>query len=120
MFCFLFAKKEIRLAIVVPRTLGYIALDNVRILNGDCPAARVCDFEDATICGYQNDATADFTWSRHKGSTSSSLTGATNGLFIEKIEILILESFLFPLNSRSYLWHWRWLLYVYRSKLSSS
>ncbi|CAF1552804.1 unnamed protein product, partial [Adineta steineri] len=31
-----------------------------------------------SICGYQNDATADFTWSRHKGSTSSSTTGATN------------------------------------------
>ncbi len=53
----------------------------MKILNGGCPSARVCDFEDASICGYQNDATAEFTWSRHRGSTSSSGTGATNGMY---------------------------------------
>ncbi|CAF1593620.1 unnamed protein product, partial [Adineta ricciae] len=63
---------------VVPTSTGYVALDDVKILNGACPAPRVCDFEDSSICGYQNDATADFSWSRHRGSTSSSATGATN------------------------------------------
>ena len=44
-----------------------------------CQSPRICDFEDVSICGYQNDAQADFTWSRHRGSTSSISTGATNG-----------------------------------------
>jgi hypothetical protein len=69
------------IAVVVPRTTGYVALDDVRILNGGCPSARVCDFEDSSICGYQNDATAEFTWLRHRGSTSSSTTGATTGMY---------------------------------------
>ena len=54
------------IAVVIPRTIGYVALDDVKILNGTCPSSRVCDFEDSSICGYQNDATADFTWSRHR------------------------------------------------------
>ncbi|UJR31098.1 hypothetical protein I4U23_018606, partial [Adineta vaga] len=65
-------------AVVVPSSTGYVALDDLKILNGVCPSPRVCDFEDASICGYQNDATADFSWSRHRGSTTSSVTGATN------------------------------------------
>jgi hypothetical protein len=68
------------IAVVVPRTTGYVAIDDIKLLNGVCQSPRICDFEDASICGYQNDATADFTWSRHKGATSSSSTGATNGM----------------------------------------
>ncbi len=69
------------IAVVIPRTTGYVALDDVKILNGACPSARVCDFEDPAICGYQNDITAKFGWSRHTGTTSSSATGATNGWY---------------------------------------
>jgi hypothetical protein len=69
------------IAVVVPHTTGYVALDDLQILNGACLSPVVCDFEDSSICGYQNDATADFTWSRHSGSTSSSATGATNGMY---------------------------------------
>ncbi|CAF0847412.1 unnamed protein product, partial [Rotaria sordida] len=65
-------------AVVVPRTTGYVAIDDLKLLNGACPSPRICDFEDSSICNYQNDATTDFTWTRHKGSTSSSSTGATN------------------------------------------
>jgi hypothetical protein len=72
------------IAVVIPRTTGYIALDDVRILNGACQSARVCDFEDPAICGYQNDITANFGWSRHTGSTSSSATGASNGKYETK------------------------------------
>ncbi len=56
----------------------------MKIFYGTCPPSRICDFEDSSICGYQNDATADFTWSRHSGSTSSASTGATNGTFQTK------------------------------------
>jgi hypothetical protein len=62
----------------------------LKILNGACPTQRICDFEDAAICGYQNDATADFTWSRHRGATSSSATGAMNGMCDNKISFLYL------------------------------
>ena len=54
----------------------------MRILNGACPSTRVCDFEDPAICGYENDITANFGWSRHTGATSSSTTGATFGKYI--------------------------------------
>jgi hypothetical protein len=59
------------LAVVISRTTGYVALNDIKILNGACPPARVCDFEDPSICGYQNDAQAEFTWTRHQGATPS-------------------------------------------------
>jgi hypothetical protein len=78
------------IAVIIPRTTGYIAVDDIKILNGVCQSPRVCDFEDSSICGYQNDAQAEFTWSRHRGATSSSTTGATNGMFNRKNIILSL------------------------------
>lgn len=51
----------------------------MRLLNGACPSARICDFEDASICGYENDVTANFGWLRHAGSTPTSTSGATSG-----------------------------------------
>lgn len=64
---------------MVPRTTGYIALDDIRILNGACLSTRVCDFEDSSLCGYENDITATFGWLRQSGATISPTTGATNG-----------------------------------------
>ena len=75
----------------MPRTTGYVAIDDVKLLNGACQSPLVCDFEEPSICGYQNDATANFAWSRHRGSTSSSTTGATNG----RVSLSISHSFLF-------------------------
>ncbi|CAF4185562.1 unnamed protein product, partial [Rotaria sp. Silwood2] len=65
-------------AVVVPRTTGYVAIDDLKLLNGACPSPTICDFEDSSICNYQNDAKAEFTWTRHKGATATSSTGATN------------------------------------------
>lgn len=89
------------IAAVIPRTTGYIALDDIRILNGACPSPRVCDFEDSALCGYENDITAKFGWLRHSGSTSSSSTGATDGRCATKKRSFSSHSILF----RSYLWY---------------
>ncbi|CAF1232535.1 unnamed protein product, partial [Rotaria sordida] len=43
-----------------------------------CPSRRVGKFEDSLICVYQNDATVDFTWSKHRDAISPSTTDATN------------------------------------------
>lgn len=67
--------------VVLPSSTGYVALDDLKILNGVCQSARICDFEDSSICGYQNDATAEFTWLRHTGSTTTAGTGAQNGMY---------------------------------------
>ncbi len=75
------------IAAVIPRTTGYVALDDLRILHGVCQSSRVCDFEDPSICGYQNDATAEFTWLRHSGATSSMQTGPSNGMYRTKNNI---------------------------------
>lgn len=37
-----------------------------------------CDFEDASICNYQQDPTDNFDWTRKAGRTTSSGTGPTN------------------------------------------
>ncbi|CAF3694948.1 unnamed protein product, partial [Didymodactylos carnosus] len=63
--------------VTVPRSSGYMALDDLKFLIGTCPAVTVCDFEDPSICGYQNDITGKFTWKRNSGSTTSSDTGAS-------------------------------------------
>ena len=54
---------------------GYVALDDVQMILGPCPATQFCDFESPDICNYQDDVTGQFKWTRHKGSTSSSNTG---------------------------------------------
>jgi hypothetical protein len=56
-FCLLICS----IALVVSLTIVYVAIDDLKILNGICPSPRVCDFEEQSICDYQNDATADFT-----------------------------------------------------------
>ena len=39
---------------------GYLAVDQVGLLNKPCPYSDVCDFE--SDCGYQQDVEADFGW----------------------------------------------------------
>ena len=54
---------------------GYVALDDIQIILGACPATQFCDFESPDICNYQHDVTAKFKWTRNKGSTDSLSTG---------------------------------------------
>ena len=54
---------------------GYVAIDEVKLIIGDCPTTQFCDFENEDICGYQQDVTADFKWTRNKVGTSSLSTG---------------------------------------------
>jgi hypothetical protein len=54
---------------------GFVAIDDVALLNGRCPAAKFCDFESYDICGYTYDGTADVYWERNQASTSSLFTG---------------------------------------------
>ena len=57
---------------------GYVAIDEVKLLNGECPTSQFCDFESPNICYYQHDINADFKWERFKGKTTSLSTGPTS------------------------------------------
>ncbi|XP_041467552.1 MAM and LDL-receptor class A domain-containing protein 1-like [Lytechinus variegatus] len=52
-----------------------IALDDIYITPGPCPAIHACSFEDADICGYKQDLTDDFDWVWGNGSTTTPYTG---------------------------------------------
>lgn len=56
---------------------GDIAIDDVQAVVGACPIHGLddCDFEDAQLCGYTQDANDQFDWTRRKGSTPSAGTG---------------------------------------------
>ncbi|XP_076116199.1 MAM and LDL-receptor class A domain-containing protein 1-like isoform X1 [Mytilus galloprovincialis] len=68
------------------RGLGYrgdIALDDVDIKKGPCsPGSKKkslsCDFESSNLCGYTEDKTDDFDWTRTSGTTPSPSTGPLN------------------------------------------
>jgi hypothetical protein len=46
---------------------GYVAVDDIRLILGECPSTQFCDFENADRCGYQDDVTANFNWRRRNG-----------------------------------------------------
>ncbi|XP_070566390.1 MAM and LDL-receptor class A domain-containing protein 1-like [Ptychodera flava] len=57
---------------------GDIALDDISIIDGDCPSNpsyQLCSFESSTICGYTQDASDDFDWILDSGGTPSTATG---------------------------------------------
>ncbi|XP_035665473.1 MAM and LDL-receptor class A domain-containing protein 1-like [Branchiostoma floridae] len=54
---------------------GDIAIDDVSF--GTTPCGGDCDF-DENLCGYQQDNTDDFDWTRDQGSTTSSGTGPSS------------------------------------------
>lgn len=58
---------------------GDIAIDDITILDGACPPAGSCDFEDDT-CTWTNarGTVDDFDWTRQNGETGSSNTGPNN------------------------------------------
>ncbi|KAK7473655.1 hypothetical protein BaRGS_00035133, partial [Batillaria attramentaria] len=65
-----------------PSYRGDIAIDDFTITDGACSAATSdqvsCDFEDAGICKYQQDATDNFDWTRKSGASPTTNSGPTN------------------------------------------
>ena len=57
---------------------GDIALDDIVVYQGPCPAPMMCDFEDQALCGFIQATDDQFDWSVHQGSTSSVNTGPVN------------------------------------------
>ncbi|XP_033751994.1 MAM and LDL-receptor class A domain-containing protein 1-like [Pecten maximus] len=58
--------------------LGDIAIDDVSLTTGSCSGstnANSCNFEDPNLCGYTQDTTDDFDWTRQSGQTASANTG---------------------------------------------
>lgn len=57
---------------------GDIAIDDVILVDDECPPPGSCDFEDDT-CTWTNshDGDDNFDWIRHTGSTDSFNTGPT-------------------------------------------
>lgn len=53
---------------------GFLAVDDVELLLGECPAQKFCDFE-VDMCSFVHDLSGDFKWSRNKGKTGSFDTG---------------------------------------------
>ncbi|EDO47787.1 predicted protein [Nematostella vectensis] len=54
---------------------GDIAIDDISLIDGQCPNPGTCDFENG-LCTYRNDMTEDnFDWLQGKGNTLSSGTG---------------------------------------------
>ena len=54
---------------------GDISIDDIVVLDKECPAAKFCDFEDSSMCNWQNKPGDDFDWSRGDGDTPSIQTG---------------------------------------------
>ncbi|CAF4738825.1 unnamed protein product [Rotaria sp. Silwood1] len=58
-----------------------VSLDDVLLLDGPCIKPDFhsisCTFEEEHICGYSSDPTGQLAWTRGKGATSTTLTGAS-------------------------------------------
>ncbi|XP_035658189.1 MAM and LDL-receptor class A domain-containing protein 1-like [Branchiostoma floridae] len=71
---------------------GDIALDDIQLTQGPCnplptvppsasplpPTGDTCTFEDPAICGYTQDDSDDFDWTRLSGNTPTTNSGPTN------------------------------------------
>uniref|UniRef100_A0AAQ5YK66 MAM domain-containing protein n=1 Tax=Amphiprion ocellaris TaxID=80972 RepID=A0AAQ5YK66_AMPOC len=53
---------------------GDIAIDDISLVHGPCPASELCDFEEGS-CNWQQQTTDDFDWLRHSGYTHNPNTG---------------------------------------------
>ncbi|AWP03839.1 putative apical endosomal glycoprotein-like [Scophthalmus maximus] len=53
---------------------GDIAIDDISLVSGPCPASDLCDFEEGS-CNWQQHTTDDFDWVRDSGSTPNTNTG---------------------------------------------
>ena len=54
---------------------GDIAVDDIHIREGACPAEGDCDFEFPGFCSWEQSKTDDFDWIIGQGSTASYFTG---------------------------------------------
>ena len=55
--------------------MGDIALDDITVRDGQCPAQVQCSFEDVKLCGWSNIHGDNFDWTRANGYTASANTG---------------------------------------------
>ncbi|XP_076601667.1 MAM and LDL-receptor class A domain-containing protein 1-like [Chaetodon auriga] len=53
---------------------GDIAIDDISLTSGPCPASDLCDFEEGS-CNWEQQTTDDFDWVRQSGSTLNPNTG---------------------------------------------
>ncbi|XP_061652622.1 MAM and LDL-receptor class A domain-containing protein 2 isoform X2 [Phyllopteryx taeniolatus] len=56
---------------------GDIAIDDISLLSGACPASDVCDFEEGS-CNWQQQSGDDANWIRHSSATPNPNTGPDN------------------------------------------
>ncbi|KAM9718846.1 MAM and LDL-receptor class A domain-containing protein 1 [Menidia menidia] len=53
---------------------GDIAIDDISLVHGACPASDLCDFEESS-CNWQQMTSDNFDWVRHSGHTANPNTG---------------------------------------------
>uniref|UniRef100_A0A7M5U4P5 Uncharacterized protein n=1 Tax=Clytia hemisphaerica TaxID=252671 RepID=A0A7M5U4P5_9CNID len=58
-----------------PGYQGDVAIDDVSFVNGPCPPTMTCGFENSGMCGWTQDASDQFDWSKGTGNTTSVHTG---------------------------------------------
>jgi hypothetical protein len=54
---------------------GFVGIDDIIVHEGQCIATDLCTFENSNLCGYTNDASADFYWSLGMANSSNDETG---------------------------------------------
>lgn len=55
-------------------------MDELSLLDGECPPLPRCDFE-TSLCGWIDDTTGDFFWTRAQKAMHTSGTGPSTGLW---------------------------------------
>ncbi|KAJ7393789.1 hypothetical protein OS493_003449 [Desmophyllum pertusum] len=56
---------------------GDMAIDDFKLVAGPCSSTFICNFDGST-CGFTQDTTDKFDWTRNKGNTSSFQTGPSS------------------------------------------
>ena len=59
--------------------MGALAIDDIKLTNGECPSFGSCSFEGDSLCKWQNvyDSRDDFDWEIGTHKTTSFDTGPT-------------------------------------------
>ncbi|XP_039999701.1 MAM and LDL-receptor class A domain-containing protein 1 [Xiphias gladius] len=65
---------QVTLEATVGGEAGDIAIDDISLISGPCPASDLCDFEEGS-CNWQQQTTDDLDWVRQSGSTPNPNTG---------------------------------------------
>jgi hypothetical protein len=80
---------------------GDIGVDEIFLSDDECPPQLWCDFE-TSYCGWTNDTTGDFFWTRAQKSTDSAGTGPSTGIYFERKDFQ--KNFIL-IFYRSYYWY---------------